>query len=220
MNETAGLERGYRRVLACYPKAFRQENEQEILAVLLASAKEGQQRIELAESAALIRGALRMRLRPAVRPPRTVQAAVRVMCAGAVVELAAVVTMLVTAASVKAALTKEPGLTATQWHTATSLMTFREVSAAIAVALWLFLAWAMSQRRDVARFTFTAFFALITINMVIALAQHGAAYAPADMIAGAAIWLVALVTMALIFARPSNSYYRQAARPPLTHAAD
>ncbi len=52
MNETASLERGYRRVLACYPKTFRQENEQEILAVLLASAEEGQRRVGLAESAA------------------------------------------------------------------------------------------------------------------------------------------------------------------------
>ena len=114
MNEDAGLERGYRRVLAWYPKAFRQENEQEILAVLLASAEEGQRRIGLGESAALIRGALRMRLRPAVRPPRAVEAAVRLMCAGALAELAAVITMIVTAARVRAALATAPGLTAAQ----------------------------------------------------------------------------------------------------------
>ena len=64
MKETASLERAYRRVLACYPKAFRQESEQEILAVLLAGAQEGQRWPGLAESAALVRGALRMRLRP------------------------------------------------------------------------------------------------------------------------------------------------------------
>ena len=39
MNETAGLERGYRRVLMCYPKSFRRENGDEILAVLVASAR-------------------------------------------------------------------------------------------------------------------------------------------------------------------------------------
>src|SRR5215467_12222273 len=38
MTEQAGLERGYRRVLACYPRAFRRANEEEILAVLLATA--------------------------------------------------------------------------------------------------------------------------------------------------------------------------------------
>ncbi|HEY5354699.1 MAG TPA: hypothetical protein VIK57_19800, partial [Streptosporangiaceae bacterium] len=160
MNETADLERGYRRVLACYPKSFRRENGDEILAVLVASAKEGQQRVELAECAALVRGGLRMRLRPAFRPPRAVRGAVRLMCAGAVVELASVITVVMTAASVRAALAKEPGLTATQWHTATGLLTFREVGGGVAVALWLFLAWAIGHRRDVARFTFIAFFVL------------------------------------------------------------
>jgi hypothetical protein len=219
MNEDAGLERGYRRVLAWYPKAFRQENEQEILAVLLASAEEGQRRIGLGESAALIRGALRMRLRPAVRPPRAVEAAVRLMCAGALAELAAVITMIVTAARVRAALATAPGLTAAQYHAAASMLTFREVSAVIAVAVWLLMAWALSQRRDVARFGFSAFFALTTLTMIIALAQHDASYARPDMIAGAAIWLLALATMTLIFTRKSNAFYRLDARPPLARAA-
>jgi hypothetical protein len=219
MNEAAGLERGYRRVLACYPKAFRQENEQEILAVLLASAEEGQRRVGMAESAALIRGALRMRLRPPSRPPRTVRSAARLMCAGAVVELAAVVTMLVTAASVKAALATQPGLPAAQWHAVLSLLTFKEISAAVAAGLWLFMAQAISQGRDAGRFAFSAFFALTTMTMLIGLAQHSVAYAPADMIAGAAIWLVALVTMVLIFTRPSNTYYRQGTHPPVAHTA-
>ena len=104
------------------------------------------------------------------------------------------------------------------WHQVTGLLTFKEISGGAAVALWLFLAWAIGHRRDVARFAFSAFFALITLTMLIALAQHAAAYAPADLIAGAAVWLIALVTMVLIFSRRSNAYYRQAARPPLTPA--
>ncbi len=59
-------------MLACYPRAFRRENEQEILAVLMDSTRDGQRRPGLAESADLIRGAMRMRLRPASRPPRMV----------------------------------------------------------------------------------------------------------------------------------------------------
>jgi hypothetical protein len=219
MSETASLERGYRRVLAFYPKAFRKESGEEILTVLLDTAGEGQRRVGLAECAALVRGGLRMRLRPAARPPSTVRGAVRLMCAGAVVELAAVVTMLVTAASVKAALAKDPRLTAAQWHTVTSLLTFKEVSGAIAVGLWLFLAWAVSQRRDVARLAFTGFFALITLSMLIALAQHGAVYAPADVIAGATVWVVTLATMVLLFTRQSNAFYRQAGHPAAAHPA-
>ncbi|MGO9160150.1 MAG: hypothetical protein ACLP7J_05460 [Streptosporangiaceae bacterium] len=220
MNEAASLERGYRRVLACYPKAFRQESGEEILSVLLSSAQQGQRRVGLAESAALIRGALRMRLRPALRPPRTVRGAARLMCAGAVAELAAVITIVVTAASVRAALAKAPGVTAAQWHDALAMLTFKEVSGGAAVVLWLLLAWAISQGRDVARFSFSAFFALISMIMLLGLAQRAAAYAPADMIAGAVLWVIALATMVLIFARPSNTYYRQAAGPRLAPAVD
>ena len=219
MNETADLERGYRRVLRCYPKAFRQESGQEILGVLLATAREGQRRIGLAESAALIRGGLRMRLRLTARPPRAVRSAVRLMCLGALAEVAAVVTIVVTAGRVQAAFAKEPGITAAQWHHVASALTLKEISGGVAVAVWLLLAWAIGHRRDAARFSFSAFFALITLVMLIALAQHAAAYAPADLIAGVAIWLIALATMVLIFTRQSNTFYRQAARPPLAPAA-
>jgi hypothetical protein len=58
MSGRAPLERRYRRVLACYPKAFRRESGEEILAVLLATAGEGQRRVRPAETADLLRGAL------------------------------------------------------------------------------------------------------------------------------------------------------------------
>jgi hypothetical protein len=219
MNEMTDLERGYRRVLMCYPKAFRQESGPEILGVLLVTAHEGQRRIGLAESAALIRGGLRMRLRLASRPPRAVRGAVRLMCLGALAELAAVVTIALTAARVRAAFARQPGVTAAQWHQVAGLLTVKEVTGAVAVAVWLLLAWAIGHRRDVARFGFSAFFALVTLTMIIALARHATAYAPADVIAGAAIWLIALATMVLIFTRQSNAYYRQPARPPLAPAA-
>ena len=86
MTDQADLERGYRRLLAWYPREFRRENGQEILAVLMAGARDGQRRPGLAESADLIRSGVWMRLRPSVpRSARTVQAAVRLMCAGAAV---------------------------------------------------------------------------------------------------------------------------------------
>jgi hypothetical protein len=62
MTASAGLERRYGRLLTCYPRAFRREHEQEILAVLMAGAAEGQQRPRLGEAANLIRHALWMRL--------------------------------------------------------------------------------------------------------------------------------------------------------------
>jgi hypothetical protein len=62
MSDSADLERRYRRLLAGYPHAFRREHEQEILAVLMAGADEGQQRPRLGEAANLIKHALWMRL--------------------------------------------------------------------------------------------------------------------------------------------------------------
>lgn len=57
------LERRYRRLLAWYPAAFRREREEEILAVLLASAPDGQRRPRLAESLDVIRSAIGIRVR-------------------------------------------------------------------------------------------------------------------------------------------------------------
>ena len=86
MTDQEHLERAYRRLLAWYPREFRRENGPEILAVLMASARDGQRRPGLAGSADLIRSGLWMRLRPGVpRSARTVRAAVRLMYAGAAV---------------------------------------------------------------------------------------------------------------------------------------
>jgi hypothetical protein len=63
MTDGADLERRYRRLLVCYPAAFRQEHEQEILSVLMAGAEEGQRWPRLAEVADLLRSAIHMRLR-------------------------------------------------------------------------------------------------------------------------------------------------------------
>jgi hypothetical protein len=63
MTEPTGLEQGYRRLLAWYPRAFWREHEEEMLAVLMASARPGQRRPGLVESADVIRSALGMRLR-------------------------------------------------------------------------------------------------------------------------------------------------------------
>jgi hypothetical protein len=63
MTDSKRLERRYRRLLAFYPKAFRREHEEEILAVLMVAATEGQRRPRLAESANLLRNAITMRLR-------------------------------------------------------------------------------------------------------------------------------------------------------------
>ena len=208
VNESASLERGYRRLLACYPRAFRRENEEEILAVLMACAPDGQTRPSLEASIDLLKGAVRLRLRPRAGQPRTVFAAVRLMWAGALAELAALITIIATAGSVKAAVMHGYP------SAAGSVMTHvrvDEVGMPIVIGVWLVLAWAINRRRDAARFGFASFFLLTTMSMIIAMAQGDAVYAPADVIAAAAVWSLALAAVVLIFLPASNRYYRQEA---------
>jgi hypothetical protein len=67
MSGEGGLERRYRRLLVLYPAAHRSAHEQEMLGVLMTGARAGQRLPGLAESADLIWGALRIRLRPGRR---------------------------------------------------------------------------------------------------------------------------------------------------------
>jgi hypothetical protein len=206
MSDSSPLERGYRRLLACYPKAFRRESEDEILAVLLATATEGQRRVGLAESADLIMGAVRMHLGMS-RSPRSVLNAVRLMCAGAALELAVMVTVLVTLGSVRSAIVQD--FTATQWHS-TMLTQVVPVlaSAPIGAGVWLWLAWANGRGYDWARPAFMALFGLVTIELLIGLGGGTASYAPADLIATTVLWLAGLAAMVLIFSKTASPYYQ------------
>ncbi len=67
MNDDRDLERRYRRLLACYPAAFRREHEQEVLSVLMAAAEEGQRWPRPVEAAHLLRSAMSIRLRTRLR---------------------------------------------------------------------------------------------------------------------------------------------------------
>jgi hypothetical protein len=105
MSDGSDLERGYQRLLAWYPRTFRRDHGQEVLAVLMTSAREGQRRPGLAAAADLIWSGLWMRLRPGrARQPRTVFKAIRLMYAGAVVELAALITIVLTPGTIRAAI--------------------------------------------------------------------------------------------------------------------
>jgi hypothetical protein len=63
----SGLELRYRRLLAVYPRDHRQAYAEEMIGVLLAGAREGQRHPGLRETADLLRGALKARIRRAAR---------------------------------------------------------------------------------------------------------------------------------------------------------
>jgi hypothetical protein len=169
MTDQEHLERAYRRLLAWYPREFRHENEQEILAVLIASAPHGQRRPGLAEAADLIRSGLWMRLRPSVpRSARTVRAAVKLMYAGAAVSTVNLVILLALIGDIKVhhAL---PGyhLTAAQ---VSQMLNTLFITVAIAwslapIALWLWMARENGRGRNWARIVCTVLFGLATLDL-------------------------------------------------------
>ncbi len=212
MNDTTELERGYRRLVACYPRTFRRENEEEIVGVLLATAPDGQRRPGIAESADLIRGAVRMRMGLS-RSPRTVLNAVRLMYAGAAAQLAALVTFALTAASARADfILKNPHATAAQLQQVNAHIVGDWIALPIAIGFWLWMAWANGRGYDWARLVCIGCFALNTITLLAALGTGVARYAPAATIACAVTWAIGFAALALIFCKPSWGYYtRQAA---------
>jgi hypothetical protein len=205
MNDTQTLERAYRRILSCYPRSFRADSEDEILAVLLATAAEGQTRVGRAEAWDLICGALRMRLWPATPRPRTVRAAVTLMLAGAAAELAAMLTVAVTATTVRTAV-------AARYPAAVHAVMVHQVidlaATPVAIGLWLWLAWANGRGDDWARMLSAACFGLLSLGLLGNLSQNAVTFAPADMIAAAIVWAIGLVSVVLIFTPAAGRYYR------------
>jgi hypothetical protein len=68
MNDSSTLERRYRRLLALYPMRFRRQREEEMIAVLMAGAGEGQRWPRPAEVLNLTRHAAPSRLRQGPPP--------------------------------------------------------------------------------------------------------------------------------------------------------
>jgi hypothetical protein len=207
MNRSASLERGYRRLLACYPRAFRRENEEEILAVLLACAQQDQQRPGLAASVDLFKGAIRAWLCPAPGRPRNVRAAIRLMYAGAAAQLATLITVIATAGSVRLAVAhRYPGLAVAQ-HAVNVTLVWDYVGISIGIVVWLALTWALIRGRDRARAGLAACLASMTVSLVIGIGEGTVVYAPADLLAGVVAWLIAVAACVFLFTRTSGRFY-------------
>jgi hypothetical protein len=195
------LERGYRRWLRWYPKTFRRDHEDEILAVLLACARQGQRRPEPMECIDLMRSALWMRLRLRVpRSDRSAPTAVRLMYVGAVVELATALVVVATMGDVKSAVVaRNPGYTRAQWHAELAgNLDPLVVAAGMAVGLWLWLAWANGRGRRWARIAFAIFFIVNVYGLLAGLVRGSAVYARADLAIGTVLCLVQLAAVALL----------------------
>jgi hypothetical protein len=225
MTDQEHLERAYRRLLAWYPREFRHENEQEILAVLIADAPHGQRRPGLAEAADLIRSGLWLRLRPSVpRSARTVRAAVRLMYAGAAVSTVNLIILLAVIVDIKgrrAVLGHH--LTAAQVSQLNTLfITTFILWDLVPIALWLWMARENGRGRNWARIVSTVLFGAATLNLTgafswlppgIHLTLVPMAYGPTLPVL---YWLVGLAVVWLLWRPASRAYFRP---PGYTQAA-
>ncbi len=209
MNDQTRLERRYRRLLAWYPRAFRDEHEEEILAVLMAAARSRPSAPPPADSVNLITNALLMRARPrAPRSTPTVFWAVRLMVLGAALELVALVTVALTRGDLVATIARRyPAMPAAHVaHVVSAQVLGIAVGAPIAAALWLWLAWSSDRGHGWARGLAGALFGLTSVSLLAALGRGAVTLAPADVIAGGALWLVALGALGLILSpRPADT---------------
>ena len=215
------LERSYRRLLAWYPREFRRENEQEILAVLMAEAPDGKRRPGLAESADLIRSGLWLRLRPSVpRSARTVRAAVKLMYAGAAVsavEYSIVLALIVV--DIKVAVRGRflgHSLTAAQMRPL--VITAWIIFSLVVIALWLWMARAVGRGRNWARILSTVLFGLATLQLISdfqGAVSSGTAEPVLGLLGAALTWPVGAAAVWLLWRLASSAFFRPPRLPRL-----
>jgi hypothetical protein len=201
VTDRAKLERSYRRLLAWYPKSFQRENGEELLAVLLESARDGQERPGLAASLDLIGSGLWMRLRPSVpRSTRTVRAAVRLMYAGAAFTVLSLFFSLA-AVDFVGRRTGQLRLLGHRQPLPVILAT-GIVSGLVLIALWLWMARANGEGRRKARVLSTALVILATLHL---FGNKGVA---SEVFAGVT-WLVGLAAVWLLWRPSSTAFFKQ-----------
>lgn len=210
MSDQAPLERRYRRLLACYPAAFRREHEDEMLVVLLACARDGRRHPGIADAADLLWHALRLRVAPATRRSvPTVFWGVRLMVLAALLELVALAVVIGSEGAVGAAVLRHaPHPGAAHWATLVHGQVVPvEVGAPVAALVWLVLAWANDRGHRWGRVGAVALSALTSVSLLVALGRHAAAYAVADLTVGIVLSATALAATLLIISTDSNAHY-------------
>jgi hypothetical protein len=188
MSDSAALERRYRRLLACYSRAFRREHEQEILSVLMAGASDGQRWPRLGEAVDLIRSAICIRLRPGASPsqPTVVFWAVRLLYVCAALRLLGV--PLLPAKSQSSAYPFDIGIS---W------------------GVFAWLAWANGRGHNWARVLFAVWVGLHSLALFYDVAHVSASSALGWALSASVVfWLVEFSALVLILSKPSSAHYR------------
>lgn len=143
-----------------------------------------------------------------VQQPRTVINAIRLMYLGAAIEVVALIAALLTRGSLRASIRRaHPLYTLQQLHNAENVRTgILVIGAVIAIAAWLWMAWANGRGLNWARVVSAVLLGIDTLGLLL---SFGAVRSAASVIVGIVIWLIGLAVIVLIFNKSSSPFYRQ-----------
>jgi hypothetical protein len=143
--------------------------------------------------------------RPPAPPP--VQKAVRLMYAGAAISTVSLILALIGMGSVKSTIRKDyPHYTASQVnHAFLGFLIIVIISAALGIALWLWMAWASNQGRNWARVVSTVLFGISTIELLIGLRGPKTL---TGLLFSVLIWLVGAGAIFFLWQRESTAFFK------------
>jgi hypothetical protein len=141
------------------------------------------------------------------QPPNSVQTAVRLMYAGAIISGISFILGLVTIGSVRHTLEKDyPSYSATKISTLVNAeIVIVVVAGIIGVGLWLWMAWANKRGKNWARITGTVFFGLYTLDLIFVAARAASGISTVFAIV---TWLVGLGATIMLWRRDSTAYFK------------
>jgi len=144
--------------------------------------------------------------RPA--PPTSVQTAVRLMYAGAVISAISVILGLVTIGSLRHSLeTKYPSYTTAHINTLVdSSIVIIVIGGIIGVGLWLWMARMNFKGRNWARITGTVLFGINTVELLGLFSRSASAVSAVFAIV---TWLVGLGAVIMLWRRESSAYFKR-----------
>ncbi len=154
---------------------------------------------------------------PPMTPPPSVQNAVRLMYAGAVLSAIQFVLGFVTIGSLKSAIIQASHqahrhLTQSQIHTAeVAGVTFAVVIGVLGVGLWIWMARANGKGRAWARVVASVLFALNTVSLLLTLARP---HASLGLALSGLIWLAGLGAIVFLWQRASTAFYQASSAQP------
>ncbi len=141
-------------------------------------------------------------------PPTSVQTAVRLMYAGAVISAISFILGLATIGNFKHTLEKRyPNYTSQHINNLVSVeIAVVVIAGVIGVGLWLWMARMNAKGRNWARITGTVFFGLNTLDLLGVFSRSASAISAVFAIV---IWLVGLAAVIMLWRRDSTAYFKR-----------